>query len=446
MEFSGLFYLSNHTSFRPPWGEGWLLASGDGKFQSTASGGYRSVEGVIGEIDGDGVVSQGASEKYTTAGSYGLLISCFGPSPSYFVSAIDLTTEIMVSNISGLSIGSRFFYELTDPDFRGINGYGDDLIYVEPVDKWLLASYAQPAVDKLMALEISPSSVTELGLSTDLLFPEDVYPVYPSRMLGRPVGQGGDVVYTVGVNDYRPGGQDSMVFTRAKVDISGNIAINFGFISTDINGISIGLAGDKNSDGFVAVYKTGNSIKAVYGKLSGDNDLIFGLPVTLAAGTVYDQGHACWQQGVDSVVAVINYEDSGTDMVSVVRIEVSPDSLQVEPIWEDSYSFPAYLDERISISFDESINRVVIGMIGGGVAPMPENHKIYILSAEGALPTSFFWHNHTLQREGSEELVKVRTDTVIPGRLGQPYLPPRATVGPSVAVSERVNYVCERVI
>lgn len=443
MNDSGTFLLSN--------GNGLIFASG----RNYPSGSFATINGVAGEIS-DSDINEGDVENFIESpygGGFSYDYSS-GAGDGLYVSSIGTNeNDLFIYSFTGLT-ASRLDYRTVSPDFLiDIAGGGQATInYVGSVGKWVWLIEDQSFDPRILTMSITSTSVVELQISTELFLPIDSYILYGESPAASPVGQDGDMVFFIPVEQYSPSYLTYVTCSRLRVTASGAIDLyNFGFNIPDSGTISpIGIAGNPNSEDFILLYLLDYSeIKAIPGKLDETGGLLFGTPETIIPSDGSVLGGIAWQKGLSSAICAISY-DITVETIRVLRLEV--DNLTVTPVWDDSQTFEgSTFIRRPSVSFDESSNKVVIGVYGDGSAFMPVSEAPYVILAEGEKPaTSVFWGNHSLQKElaGSSEgrLSKLQTVSIIPSRQGQPYIPPTSPTSPQTSVTSDINYVCERVI
>jgi hypothetical protein len=110
------------------------------------------------------------------------------------------------------------------------------------------------------------------------------------------------------------------------------------------------------------------------------------------------------------------------------------------------FNFQNDQDDHCSVAFDSDSGFALSCFFNKTGSNQGDVYVASLFVSTPQPPSPVFWQNNTLQEEEAVVLEKQKTKKVIPGKIGQPYVPASPATGPKVSVAVKVNYVCERVI
>lgn len=449
-ELNGPAHLSNHSGESTNDTATWLLSLGDGRFVTLLRSdlvGTVYLHSLACSLDAEFTLTQGTEQSFEKSppGSFSNnFSSAVSQDDSRIVSCISIDT-LFVLSYSGLS-ATQYQHILTSASNFISGGGHAKIVYVPPVDKYVIAVEDVSDDKRLLSVTAGPSSVTENSLSSQLFIPDNWEFAYPTRAVAASVGSSGDIVYAMRLEQSVSPFEIKMVFVRVSIDGSGTMTISSQYQITDTDGQPIGIAADPENNRFAVLY-INSGIKAVYGELGTGTSLTFGTPVQVKTGTVYSNCAAAWQKGLDSFTAAINYRnESSDDIVDVLPFTV--DGSDITPETTEAETLEVNPGYSFSGTFDASLNQTIIGMFGDGSVTMPQTNKPYVIAAEGEpAPLDLFWDEHTLQNEKTGGyLYKKKQSLITPGSPGQPYIAPIPALPSYSTVEVKTEIICVKVV
>jgi hypothetical protein len=414
-----------------------VVAVGGGKFVIFCrdSGPSDETGFVVVQVGQDGIPTFGTPGYFSSSAGNTNPLAYYDKSQGKIVIFYDEypANKYIVASVSGMTL-----VEDGRSTLSASNGFHYAVEYSENAEAAILCSYYNPDVIRLYSLKLTGTSLAETSaVSGDIsdkaqndnckiavcgdyallaLVTEDDYPEAEVRVLSNIGTAGFD--YSVGYT-----------IPRAS------------------HPYCIGLAG--TDDGVFTGYWAKSSSDVPYliaGKISSGN-LTFGSDLQYAgsgwgdyfgefigSGIGVAGGVGVFAQRIDKNVIHMFAVENPDQSVTVIKESTSQTGLD---LW--SFTFC-----HVPIRYDASVGQALCAF---SVENISGDADIYVATLAVAAPVPIFWTNHTLQRETSEEeLKKVPTKKVIPGRAGQPYIPPTPPTGPKTSSYSSVNYVCERVI